>query len=241
MKSFTGAKGGAGIAEWIISQMPPHSVYVEPFLGTGAVMRRKAPARISIGIEADPKVIADYGAGVIASCDCEGLEIRQGSYEVLPALKLPADALVYCDPPYLGQVRSQVNRVYYGRELLTEVEHKQLLELLLGLRCQVMISGYWSQLYASLLESWRTSSKWTVNRAGHRAQEWLWMNFPQPILLHDTRFVGSDFTDRQRIKRKVTRWQKRFSSMGPPERAAVWEALRSTIASADSGGLNRRA
>jgi hypothetical protein len=35
----------------IINLMPPHDVYLEPFLGGGAVLRAKKPARLSIGVD----------------------------------------------------------------------------------------------------------------------------------------------------------------------------------------------
>jgi hypothetical protein len=43
--------------------MPPHEVYIEPFLGGGAVMRLKRPARLNIGIDRDEQVIASWLAG----------------------------------------------------------------------------------------------------------------------------------------------------------------------------------
>src|SRR5947207_1208917 len=54
---FVGSKGGAGVAEQIISQMPPHTVYIEPFVGTGAVLRKKRAAPVSIAIDRDPVAI----------------------------------------------------------------------------------------------------------------------------------------------------------------------------------------
>ena len=88
-----------------------------------------------------------------------------------------------------------------------------------------MISGYWSQLYADLLAGWRTHRIPTVNRAGRRVTEWLWMNYPEPFALHDTRFVGRNFTDRQRIKRKAARWLRMLRAMPTWERAAVIDAV----------------
>jgi len=41
---YDGGKGAMGCAQWIINQIPPHRVYIEPFLGGGAVLRLKAPA-----------------------------------------------------------------------------------------------------------------------------------------------------------------------------------------------------
>ena len=60
------AKGGSGVAERIIRQMPPHSHYVEAFAGHAAVFRKKAPAAWSFLIDADPNVcdwLKAYTAG----------------------------------------------------------------------------------------------------------------------------------------------------------------------------------
>lgn len=221
---LVGSKGGSGIAQWIISEMPYHRVYVEAFLGKGIVFQRKLPAAENIGIELDPKVISGYWhrrskTPTIINSDaiCE-----------LPQLNLNQYALVYADPPYLMESRS-CKRAYYAKELLTVEDHQRLLSVLTSLQCMVMISGYASELYASVLKEWRTSWKWTTNRRGKLVKEWLWMNFPQPALFHDTRFIGSDYTDRQRIKRKCVRWSKKFLSLPAGERAAVFNSISSLV------------
>ena len=43
---YPGGKAGAGVYQTIINLMPPHDVYIEPFLGGGAVMRLKRPVRM---------------------------------------------------------------------------------------------------------------------------------------------------------------------------------------------------
>src|SRR5216684_1286815 len=64
--AYPGGKNGAGVYQRIISLMPPHRVYIEPFLGGGAVWRLKLPAAVNIGLDLDPRVIAAWpraGAG----------------------------------------------------------------------------------------------------------------------------------------------------------------------------------
>ena len=58
--SYFGAKDGAGVKERIIAAMPPHDTYIELFLGSGAVMRAKPPARLQIGVEANPKTVKAF-------------------------------------------------------------------------------------------------------------------------------------------------------------------------------------
>ncbi|MCG9790671.1 hypothetical protein L1D61_26435 [Vibrio mediterranei] len=39
--SYLGAKSGSGVYQTIINLMPPHDTYIEAFLGTGAIMRKR--------------------------------------------------------------------------------------------------------------------------------------------------------------------------------------------------------
>src|SRR5579883_1311551 len=64
---YPGGKNGAGVYQQIINRMPPHSVYIEPFLGGGAIMRLKRPAALNIGIDRDPRVIAHFCSSSDAS------------------------------------------------------------------------------------------------------------------------------------------------------------------------------
>lgn len=207
--------------------MPYHRFYVEAFLGKGVVLKTKLPAVRSLGIERDRQVISDYWCRYTQTHRATVIKCGD-AMKILPALELDRASLVYLDPPYLQQSRS-CQRRYYRHELLSVDDHKRLLDLARSLPCNVMISGYWSELYASILDGWRSDFKWTVNRRGKSMKEWLWMNFPSPALLHDTRFVGNDFTDRQRIKRKAARWTKKFLAMPAHERGAIFDALNSTL------------
>jgi len=134
------------------------------------------------------------------------------------------------DPPYLKRdidgkpVRSGQGDIY-EHEFGTVEQHHELLQLIKSLKCMVMISGYWSKLYAQELNDWRTLSYNAMTRAGRVAREWLWMNYPEPIALHDYAFLGTDRTDRQRIKRKIQRWEKRLENMPTLEKRVLLLAL----------------
>ena len=53
---YPGGKGISGVYQRLINEIPPHRVYIEPYLGGGALMRYKLPAEINIGLDVDPAV-----------------------------------------------------------------------------------------------------------------------------------------------------------------------------------------
>ena len=69
-----------------------------------------------------------------------------------------------------------------------------------------------------------------MNQAGVRTEK-LWFNFT-PDRLHWARCAGTDFTDRQRIKRKAESWARRYQAMPRGERLAVLAGLLAVEAEA---------
>lgn len=77
--------------------------------------------------------------------------LQHVSLECKPALELierygrSVEVLLYVDPPYLGSTRANDNA--YRCEMRTDVEHRELAEVLLAARASVVLSGYPSDLY----------------------------------------------------------------------------------------------
>jgi DNA adenine methylase len=225
LDSYPGGKAGAGVYQTLINQIPPHTVYIEAFLGGGAVMRKKLPAVASIGIDADAAALSRW-----AGCDHPGLTLIHGdSLAFLSSYPWAGGEFVYCDPPYLLDLRKS-GRLMYACEFETPEMHAELLEMLLSLPAMVMLSGYRSQLYSERLRGWRTLTYQAMTRGGRPATEWLWMNYPQPTELHDPRYIGEGFRERERIKKKVHRWRCNLQAMPPLERFAIWTALQEIAA-----------
>lgn len=113
---------------------------------------------------------------------------------------------------------------------MAEDDHHRLLRVIRRLPCQVLISGYWSKMYREALGHWYSGVFQTTNRAGQRTAEWLWSNFPEPVELHDYRYLGSGWRERERIGRKKRRWVAKLAGMPTLERrdllAAIGEAWR---------------
>jgi hypothetical protein len=228
---YPGGKGGAGIAQLIINQQPPHVHYIEPFLGGGAVMRAKRPAFRNTAIDLDPRPIAAFSPSAAAS-NFSTMVDDGVQWLIDHGRELRIDALVYCDPPYLMETRRSQRRIY--REEFTDDDHWRLLRVLRELRCMVQLSGYWSKLYAKRLSDWRVIRFQNSTRRGPR-EECLWMNYPEPTALHDWRFLGDDFRERERIKRKTARWTARIAALPLLERTSLLSAMASSLAGRGEG------
>lgn len=217
---YDGGKGAMGLAQWIINQIPPHAIYIEPFLGGGAVLRFKRPAGSTVAIERDAGVAAQWRKIDIVP----DLHVICGdAISWLSKFKPRGDEFIYCDPPYLFSTRASLDAMY--RCELHESDHVRLLSILKRLRCSIAISGYWSRLYSDMLNGWRATQFLTTKRNHKLAEEWLWMNYPEPIALHDYRYLGRNFRERERIKRKKKRWRNRLAAMPLLERRLLVATL----------------
>jgi DNA adenine methylase len=269
--------GGKGrLAPWIAGLLPPCRTYVEPFVGSAAVLFAKAPSPTEILNDLDGQVVnfftvlrdrpaeltralrltpyarAEYQqlapcyddphasdlerarrwfvrvnqsishlagrgrpAGWAAAYNTNGADhahkfaaladrldacaerLRRVHLEQRPAVeviakyaKAGAEAVVYCDPPYLAEVRSALTKrrgADYAVEYATEADHRALAEVLWAIPATVLLSGYPSGLYAELYEArgwWRVDraiTRPTSNTSGGRgalAVESVWSNRP---------------------------------------------------------------
>lgn len=235
--TYNGGKGH--LWRFLVSQMPPHETYIEPFLGYGSVMRHKAPAALNIGIDlhnaAVNMVATAMGYEGTAATDAWNAWRHYdptGHAWVFLCVDAVAwledngwkgNELVYVDPPYLMSTRRGGLRRYYEHEM-ADMDHALLLDLLTELPCQVAVSGYWSEMYADMLSGWRLERVMVQTRQG-MAEECVWFNYPTPTVLHDARWIGSGFRERERIKRKKERWCRRLREMDGLERQALLDAI----------------
>lgn len=165
-------------------------VWVRLSQGRGSTMRRtgwrfyRDPAGSSIGMPG-------YLAGYVGRVGPAAARLAGVSLECRPALELIADygkaenALLYCDPPYLGSTRS----ANYQHEMTSDVRHRELAAALADCRAAVVLSGYHSPLYNDLYDGWHRAElrAWTGNGIRNGATktdgdrvEVLWSNRPFP-------------------------------------------------------------
>lgn len=216
-----------GVYQKLINKIPPHEVYIEPYLGSGAIMRHKRPAKKNIALDLD-------GSNLINSFGFPIQFLESDAIQFLEDYSFDGSEFVYLDPPYLKETRKSRNKYIYECD---EKHHEKLIEVIKKMPCSVMISGYMSDLYRSELGSWATMAYITRDRSGDEVQENVWMNYPDPISLHDYRFVGSDFRERERIKRKHERLKNKIISLPGYEREHLLKELIDQIYGADLAGV----
>lgn len=251
---YAGGKGKDGVYQVIINQMPPHGVYIEPFLGGASVMIAKRPALLNIGVDKNQEALAAARAlfgersRIARNGDSSRFELehfldllspgrgepefkfkRRDAIGFLRSLKIERSAgpvFIYLDPPYLMQSRKGMSAVYEHE--FSDLQHIELLKLIRSLKGpMIAISGYHSKLYDRMLEGWRVVTFKNVVRSGAVVTEYLWCNYPEPTELHDYRFIGDGFRERERIRRVQRNLIGKLRRLPPLERQALMiEAMK---------------
>ncbi len=144
--------------------------------------------------------------------------VDRASSDVSTRAAFAPDPFVYFDPPY-HEVRS-----YYSTKW-GDSDHERLISLFLNLLAPAALSGYATRLYQDRLSGVRRIEIPTINRAGKRCVEVLWMNYDEPARYHDTRFVGEDRRERERIRRRLRNWTRGLSGLPTAERQALFTNL----------------
>ncbi len=302
MSGYPGGKSGPGVFQRIISLIPPHEIYIEPFMGGFSIGRLKRPAKLNIGIDRDRAAVencfAEVGSGTgkgplarttpesaISAAATEtgessrsardsliggmvdrgawkytapfagsrvgiidtsgsrwifhegdGIEFLLGVGLYRYTMGQAPQTLIYCDPPYMRATCKTRCRYKYD---MTDDDHRRLLRVLQDLNAlpdppMLMISGYDSELYRQAFSAQPGDVRWNhtqfqaMTRGRKPATEHLWFNFAPPTVLHDYRYVGTGFRDRERIKRAQQTWTRKLQRLKPYERQALLAAIKET-------------
>ncbi|MCF8460453.1 MAG: DNA adenine methylase [Flavobacteriales bacterium] len=225
-RPYPGNKGTDGTYHRIINHFPPHHTYIELFAGSAQILQKKKPAEFNYAIERSPEVISTYAGQwpadttILNHCAIDWLKTTLNL--------LGKGNLIYLDPPYPMDSRKG-QRDLYTHEL-SDDDHRELLRQLRKAKSGVMIaiSSYANPIYDEMLKDWNRYD-FEVQTRGGSAIESLYMNYPEPTELHQYDLLGTDRTERQRIKRKVNRWADGLKRLPPLERNAILETLKTEL------------
>lgn len=232
-KSYNGGKESDGTFQKIINLMPPHDIYIEAFLGNGAIFRNKKPAFISsIGIDLDTAVIRQWqlaglsdltrpaGITLINTDAISWLENFSTFASILKSMGIRV--LIYLDPTYPKSTWKCQAKMYTHE--MTDADHTRLLSVARSIDANVVISSYPNELYNFHLNRWE-SIEFTAMTRGGVATEKVWYNYPPPVELHDYRYMGNDYREREQLKGIITRNVAKFKRLPDLQRNAIINQL----------------
>jgi len=217
IKIYPGRKGAAGTVQNIISQIPACNLFIDAMCGSGKVGSEVKGCKV---------IFNDKSAAVIdkISFTADNIQFLKKDYRYLIDKYgyMGPGTVIYFDPPYLFETRSYKKPIYKFE--WTDQDHKNFLKQVKKMNSCVMISHYPCKMYDQALKGWRKFVYKSMTHAGLR-DECIYMNFQQPVLLQCYQVVGKNFTDRQRIKRKIDRLIVRLKLEAPHERAAILSGI----------------
>lgn len=245
---YNGGKSGSGTYQQIINHIPPHKIYVSAFAGKDGVLRNMIFPQLTVINDIDPNVLMwwkqyfkdkpefEVTEDFIQSSlfyypsDKKQVILRNNdALHIIDRFKNSPDTIIYCDPPYPMQTRKGKKQLY-AFEFADRQQHINLLSIIVDCNCNVIASTYKNELYNSWLlqpmlsrRNWQTHSFNSTTHAG-TAVETIYFNYNQPEILHDFRYLGKDFRERQDIKRKIQRWKNKLQRLPAQERCAILSA-----------------
>lgn len=219
---YTGNKGSYGSYQNIINEFPVHTDFISGFAGSGSVEKRKklAPGQ-NIVFELSGKVIEKFWQN-----NQYGYTVHFSDFLAWYASQKKElcgpHRLIFCDPPYLHSTRSS-GKDHYEHEW-DEQTHKTFLQMASRAKDNFCICHPKCKLYDKYLQDWRVK-QWRVMTHTGPGTETLYMNYAKPRELHQYNYLGDNFTDRQRNKRRRDTLQKRLQQLTPEQRIAELHEL----------------
>lgn len=222
LDTYFGGKGASGAVQKIINLIRPHDTLVIPFAGNCALTRHiRRPGRVLVN-DLDPVVVAAWQAAQVPGVEVSNLPALDFLSAVLQRQDL-GRVVIYCDPPYPFTTRKGGDRQVYAFEMQDD-EHPLLLETLGWLPVDCLISTYPNELYAEQLSTWNRVEFQAMTRKGP-ATEHLYYNYPAPTILHDDRFAGDNYRQREYVKRKAQRWLQKWEKLPAHEQQVLLRGI----------------
>ncbi|EAR15457.1 phage DNA methylase [Robiginitalea biformata] len=229
LEGYFGCKGAAGVFQNIINRIPPHETLIIPFLGYCAIYRNMRPAREAHLNDLDPKVadlwrrspaIKGFGGNAsVYNYDYAAFLsiIQKSGYD-------KQSAVIYMDPPYMHDVRASAKDRYNFE--LSPFDHLHMLSCARRFKkARVLISCYDNDVYARELDGWSKVQFPAMTRGGVTT-ETLYFNYDPPNELHDYRYYGANYRERENNRLKRKRLLAKFEAMSAADRHYYFDALR---------------
>ena len=216
MRNYVGSKGGLIIKSFLFNYVPKVKRYFSLFYGKGSFENLQEFDNVNwICSEKNTELqLFSSMTAVIAYLDYKYL-IEENVFT--------ADDFLFCDPPYMFSTRLSGQK-YYKHEF-TENDHILFLNLIKDIPAKILITHPKNELYTSMLPGWNCVEFSYQTRNGTFTDA-IYFNYASgdiELLTYD--YLGKDFIDRQRIKRKNKNLIKKIKNLSFHERMMLYEKL----------------
>ncbi len=236
-KRYSGGKGGSGVYQALINLIPPVDTFISACVGNGGVERHlKLPSHTILN-DINPDVYAGW-LKTIKIPYYKGKRITpfnlhyKDLVDMLGLCDVKAEhqqksVLIYFDIPYLLDSRNSGRKMYDYE--FTYDDHVEFLRLVNKLQCLVLINHPSHIIYENSLSSaagWHVTPFESVTSAGTKFKDNAWHNYPAPdTVLQDYRYLGTDYRQRELIKKRLNSLQRKFNGLSKLEQAALLQSL----------------
>lgn len=223
--TYYGGQRSAGHFQNLINIIPKSDIYIEGFLGLSGVFSNIVNDENSkyIGFDLLPEIIDRWNKirkpneFFFNSCYSHIANILS----MFPEEK----KFVHFDPPY----RKTRSPKLYVHDLKTDDDFLKLINFIKSIQksCSIVISHPKDELFDILLnENGWSFIYFETNTRNGLIPNGCYINYDScNIELADYSYIGQDFTDRQRIQRKLDRYQNKINSLPIDERKALLKIL----------------
>ena len=229
LKNYPGGKNGSGVYQNIINLIPKHDIYVEGFLGSGAILINKKYAKYSICLDRNEKCL-DVGRKMnipgSTFINQDTISYLKSFLSMVHILRnYDASCFIYLDPPYPFNVRKSKKKIY-KYEFNTR-DHNRLIDVIGSSKTPIMISSYKNELYDNRLREWNRIDFSAVTRKG-KVTESVYINYDTAGKLHDYRYIGKDFREREKFRGIIFRNVSKINRLPDPVKSGLIDKLRET-------------
>lgn len=239
MGNYPGNKNIPGVYQKIINEIPFHNNYYELFCGGASIAKLlydPISSVVKYNLNDIDKSVCTILKTKISTLDLNNnISITSKNYLDIMQSDLSlagVDTFVFMDPPYLHETRK--NNINLYKYEMNESDHMQLLLSSLQLKCNLMIIHPVCNLYDEVLKGWRKKIL-KIRYHNKTSIECLYMNYEKPNILQSDLYLGSNRTDRQRIKRKANRFISKLSTLPEQERNYILNQIRIQLMTTPAG------
>lgn len=215
--NYVGNKNINGVYQSIINLIPECSVFCEAFAGSAQlsyILSSIVPGCKYFLNDINKSIIDNYAFTSATKFNLDAISFM--SYIVNNYYN---SSVIFLDPPYHHDSRPN-NKSLYEYEM-SDMDHIALLNYISGSTLKIILIHPINCIYDSLIDLGWCYKDIRIRYNNKTSNERIYFNYHIPDKLLTYTFIGDNFTDRQRIKRKIDKLTNKLLLLPVRERNAL--------------------